>query len=219
LVLFESDGQDNLLDETEINDLRNLSFHQDVGFNVHLPIDIFLGHEREEVRFKGISILKRVIERTRPLNPSVYILHLDLKDESDIDTWQRRITQSLKDIMEYGIESNLISIETLGYPFEWVEGIIKKFGFSICIDIGHILIHGQNLQLYLEKYLPEASVIHLHGFQDGIDHLGIDRLPEPALNLIFSHLRDYEGIVSIEVFSMDDLKGSLSVLEERWRKG
>ncbi len=80
-----------------------------------------------------------------------------------------------------GIEPNRVSIETLGYPFGWVEDIVKEFGFSICLDIGHILLYGQDLKFYLNKYLPETSIIHLHGFQNGIDHLGIDRLPDPTL--------------------------------------
>jgi len=221
MVLFESEGRDNLPNDAEIKALINVSFHQDVEFNIHLPIDIFLGDESEEVRSKGISIIKSIIERTLPLNPSVYILHFDLRDkhgqdESDVETWRSRIIRSAKEMVGCGIEPNRISIETLGYPFEWIEDIVKKFGFSICLDIGHILIHGQDLRLYFEKYLPETSIIHLHGFQNGIDHLGIDQLPESALKLILSCLRNYHGIVSLEVFSIDDLKRSLITLEEKW---
>ena len=116
----------------------------------------------------------------------------------------------------YGIELNRISIETLGYPFEWIEAVVKEFGFSICLDIGHILFYGQDLQSYLDSYLPNTSIIHLHGFQNGIDHLGIDRLPESPLKLILSSLRNYRGIVSLEVFSMEDLNRSLITLEELW---
>ena len=223
LVLFESEGLDNYPDETQMKDLMNFCLKGEVDFNVHLPIDIFLGDSNEEVRFKGISVVKKVIERTRCLKPSLYTLHFDLRDnngreETDIETWRRRIRQSIKEIGEYGIEPSRISIETLSYPFEWIEDIVKEFGFSICLDIGHILIQNQDLRLYLEKYLPETSIMHLHGFQNGVDHLGIDRLPETALELILSRLRDYHGIVSIEVFSVDDLRRSLTVLEEKWER-
>jgi len=223
LVLFESEGEDNLPDEEQINALMNLSLRQGVDFNVHLPVDIFLGDESEEVRSKGVSIVKRVIERTLCLNPSVYILHFDQRNkngqnESDVETWQSRIIRSVEEMIQNGMEPNRIAIETLGYPFEWIEDIVKRFGFSICLDMGHILIHGQNLRLYLKKYLREASIIHLHGFKNGIDHLGIERLPEPTLKLILSHLRYYNGIVSIEVFSIKDLKSSLIILEEKWGK-
>jgi len=224
LVLFESEGQDNHPDEKQINELINLSRSLEVGFNIHLPIDIFLGDKREEARSNGISIVKRMVDRTLCLNPSVYTLHFDLRDkngqdETDVESWQKRIIRSAEEILACGIEPNRISVETLGYPFEWIEDIVKKFGFSICLDIGHILIYGQDPRLYLEKYLPAVSTIHLHGFQNDIDHLSIDRLPEPVLNIILSHLRTYNGIVSLEVFSIDDLKRSLIVLEEKWGEG
>jgi sugar phosphate isomerase/epimerase len=224
LVLFESEGKDNLPDEEEISRLISLSIYHEVNFNVHLPIDIFLGDRSEKVRSKGVSIVKRVIERTLCLNPSVYTLHFDLRnkngrEESDIEAWRRRIIQSVEEVVEYGVGSNRISIETLGYPFEWIEDIIRDFGFSVCLDIGHILIKDQDLRLYLDNYLANTTVIHLHGFQNGIDHLGIDQLPESALKLILSYLRDYHGIVSLEVFSIDDLKRSLITLEEEWVKG
>jgi hypothetical protein len=59
LVLFESEGQDNLPDDVQLSALINFSLHQEVNFNVHLPIDIFLGDESEEVRSQGISIVKK----------------------------------------------------------------------------------------------------------------------------------------------------------------
>ncbi len=221
LVLFESEGLNNLPDEREIKALMDFSLHGKTGFNVHLPIDIFLGDKSEEVRSKGISVLRRVIERTLCLNPSVYILHFDLRnshgqEESDIETWRRRLLRSVEEMAQNGVELNRMAIETLGYPFEWIEDIVEESGFSICLDIGHILIHGQDLKLYLNKYLPKASIIHLHGFQKGIDHLGIDQLSESALEMILTHLHDYHGIVSLEVFSIEDLKRSLVTLEEKW---
>ena len=232
LVLFESKGQDSLPNHIQIKRLIELSHLHRVGFNVHLPIDISLGDECEEVRKNGISIVKKVIKETLCLNPSFYTLHLDhstapayafgsrvkdaLMQDPDIEGWRRRLIPCLKEILDNGIESKRISIETLGYPFEWIEDIIKEFGFSICLDIGHILIHGHDLQSYLEKYLPRTTVIHLHGFQNGVDHLGIEKLSEPVLKTILSHLHHYHGIVSVEVFSIDELKSSLAILEKKW---
>jgi uroporphyrinogen-III synthase/sugar phosphate isomerase/epimerase len=219
LVLFESKGQDNLPNEEQMSSLVNFSKHQAIDFNIHLPIDIFLGDESEEVRSQGISILKRVIERTLRLKPSIYTLHFDIRDqggrdETDIKAWKGRILQSIKEMLKYRIELCRISVETLSYPMEWIEDIIEEFGFSICLDIGHILFYGQNLQSYLEKYLPKTSIIHLHGVQNGVDHQGIDRLPEETLKIIHSYLRNYHGIISIEVFSIGDLKRSLIIVGE-----
>jgi sugar phosphate isomerase/epimerase len=223
LVLFESEGQNNYPDEAELRNLMNFSLDGKINFNIHLPIDIFLGDQDEEVRLRGISVVKKVIERTVCLKPSLYTLHFDIRDqngreETDIKGWRNRILRSAEEMKEEGIELERIAIETLSYPFEWIEDIINKFGFSICLDIGHILIYNLDMHGYLKKYLTQTSIIHFHGVDDGVDHLGIEKLNGKTLDLILSELRNFTGILSLEVFSFDDLKNSLMVLEQKWKK-
>jgi len=234
LVLFESERPDSIPDPVQIDHLIELSKLHQLGFNIHLPLDVSLGDECDDVRTHGISITKTVIERTLPLNPSLYTLHLDFINpptlslrrgeegefvqEKDVEAWRRRVSRSLKEILDNGIEPKRISIETLGYPFEWIEDTVREFGVSVCLDIGHILINGYDLDHYFKTYLPRTSIIHLHGVHNSSDHLGIETLPEPDLNLILSALRRYHGIVSLEVFSINELKSSLSILEEKWIK-
>mgnify|MGYP005833091353 FL=1 len=218
LVLFESTGLNNLPNGEQIQGLGDLRLEKRINFNIHLPIDLYLGDEDEKVRTSGLSTIKKIIEATLCLNPSVYTLHLERKNQAGLEDWQRRLIRSMEEVSGWGIDPGRISIETLGYPFEWIEEIVRDFGFSLCLDIGHILISGQDLELHFEKYLSRTSIIHLHGFEDGIDHLGIDRLTDPVLNLIMDRLRNFRGTVSIEVFSMDHLKRSLVTLEEKWRK-
>jgi hypothetical protein len=224
LVLFESSGEDNLPGEETIRSLRSVSVESSVHFNVHLPIDIFLGDHRGTVRSAGVRIVKKFIERTLPLSPSTYTLHFSPRDEtgqdaSDLVRWKAHLIKSTEEILEVGIQASAISIETLGYPFEWIEDVVKMFGLSTCLDLGHLLLKGFDLRGYLERYLPDASIVHLHGLRNGTDHLGIDHLEGETLNLILSYLRHFQGILSIEVFSFDDLNNSLRVLEERWRTG
>ena len=223
LVLFESEGHDNYPDDTQIKNLMSFCLRQDIAFNIHLPMDIFLGDENQEIRTKAISVVKTVVKRTLCLNPSVYVLHLDLRnlngqEETNIEAWRKRLLRSIEEMAQSGIDLNRIAVETLGYPFEWIEDIVEESGFSICLDIGHILISGQDLKFYLGKYLAKTSIIHLHGYQNGIDHLGIDRLSESTLDMILTHIREYRGIVSVEVFSIEDLKKSLITLEKEWRR-
>ena len=230
LVLFESRSQDNI----QVKRLMELSSLHRVGFNIHLPIDISLGDASEKIRRNGISVVKKLIGQTLCLNPSLYTLHLEFTNppnppllkggkggsmqDPDIEGWRRRLVQCMEEIMDDGIESKRISVENLEYPFEWIEDIVRDFGFSICLDIGHILIHGYDLQHYLKKYLPGTSIIHLYGIQNGTDHLEIGKLSKPVLKTILSCLHHYHGIVSIEVFSIDALKNSLAILEEEWTK-
>jgi sugar phosphate isomerase/epimerase len=223
LVLFESEGQDNYPGEMELRDMMNFCLKGEVSFNIHLPIDLFLGDKNEEIRSRGVSVVKRVINRTLCLKPSLYTLHFDLRDkngreESDIDAWRGRIIRSASEITKWGIEPSRISIETLSYPFEWIEDIVREFGFSICLDIGHLLVSRQEIARYLENYLSKTSIIHLHGVENGVDHLGIDRLNGKMVDLIVSKLQRFTGVLSVEVFSFEDLKNSLEVLEQRWEK-
>ena len=221
LVIFESNGQDNYPTQAELEGLIDLARSQGIGYNIHLPIDVYLGDGSEEIRLSGVSIVRKVMERTLCLNPSLYTLHLDRRketgwEEADLETWRNRIVLSLREILKIGIEPSRLAVETLGYPFEWVEGIVNGFGCSICLDIGHILLCKQDLGLYWRKYRSRTSVVHLHGFRDGIDHIGIGNLERAHLDSILSYLRDFKGVLSIEVFSLDDLKGSLEILEREW---
>ncbi len=229
LVLFESEGKDNYPDDAQIEGLMSFYLRQEIAYNIHLPMDIFLGDENEEVRAKDISVVKEVMERTLRLNPSVYVLHFNFLNppspslpkggfvqETDIEAWRKRLRRTVEEMAAHGIPLNRIAVETLAYPFEWIEDIVDESGFSTCLDIGHILVSGQDLGFYLDKCFSKTSIIHLHGFQGGMDHLGIDRLSEPTLETIFSRLCEYHGIVSLEVFSIEDLKNSLFTLEKKW---
>jgi sugar phosphate isomerase/epimerase len=222
LVIFESHGQDNYPTEEELAGLIDFSRSRGVGYNIHLPIDVYLGDRNEEIRCNGVSIVKKVMERTLCLNPSLYTLHLDrrketVREETDLDGWRRRIAGSLEEILKVGIEPSRVSVETLGYPFEWVEDIVDEFGCSICLDLGHILLCGQNLRHYWQKYRARTSIIHLHGFRAGVDHISMENLGREHLDSILSCLRVFEGILSIEVFSLKDLRGSLEILEREWQ--
>jgi len=218
LVLFESHGQDNLPDEEQIESLRDVRLQQGIDFNIHLPIDLYLGDADEKVRTSGLSTIKKIVEMTLCLNPSVYTLHLEQKNQGELEDWQSRLIRSMEEVCGWSVDPKRITIETLGYPFEWIEEIVRHFGFSICLDIGHILVSGQDLKCHFEKYFSRTSTIHLHGVEDGVDHLGIDRLTDSALNLIMDRLSNFRGTVSIEVFSIDELKRSLVTLEEEWRR-
>ncbi len=223
LVLFESQGEDNFPDKGEVESLREISLREGINYNIHLPIDLSLGDEEKEVRERAIYIISRIIDQTLPLKPTFYTLHLDLKNKEgrnheDIKAWKARLIESLKRITEAEIRGSQISIETLDYPFEWIEDILNNFGFSVCLDVGHIILNKHNLREYLDRYLSKTTIFHLHGCENRVDHLSIDRLSEKQLTLILSYLKDYSGIVSLEVFSIKDLIRSLSVLEEKWLK-
>ncbi|MDI6790574.1 MAG: cobamide remodeling phosphodiesterase CbiR [Thermodesulfobacteriota bacterium] len=218
LILFESK---NLPDREEISDLSALQDKQGLSYNVHLPLDIFLGHPSDKTREEGIAAVHEVVTLTGRLTPSTYTLHYVCGDdcyEKNLSLWQRRIAQSTENILKMGIKPGLISVETLNYPLTWVEDIINDLGLSICLDLGHISLGGGDPLYYLDKYLEKTAIIHLYGVYQGRDHLGLDVLDEAALANWLRLLKEYPGTVSIEVFSFHHLQTSLEVLEKLWEK-
>lgn len=222
LVLFESEGQDNLPSNEDVENLVFLSEDADITYNVHLPIDVFLGDADSAVRNRGIRSVQKVISLTTPLGPSTYTLHLewteaDRGNRQGLDGWKGHLYSSIEEILETGIEPGSISVETLHYPFELVEGIVEDFDLSVCLDLGHIISQGYSITDYAKRYLGKTPVVHLHGAQNGKDHMSVEVLGNDEMRTICGVLNDFGGIVSIEVFSFYDLSTSLKLLETRCR--
>lgn len=104
----------------------------------------------------------------------------------------------------------------LDYPLDLIEDIIMDLNTSVCMDVGHLILQGNDIVDVFNRFSSKISVIHLHGVENQHDHLSLDRLPEQHLNPIIDILKRFTGIVSLEVFSYDRLNPSLLVLEMWW---
>lgn len=219
LVLFESRGEDNLPSTEDIEHLVSISRDHGLTYNVHLPVDIFLGDPDPAVRDRGVWIIQKIMKLTSPLEPSTFTLHFSLRnqegrDDTDLDGWEKRLSASMQELLKHGVASTKISVETLDYPFELVEDIVEHFDLSICLDLGHLILYGYPISDYVKQYLTRTTIVHLHGVKDGKDHISLDTLGKNEVEAICSVLQDFTGTVSLEVFSFEDLRSSLAVLEK-----
>jgi len=222
LLLFESDPDGSLPSKDEIKQLSLLAEKTGIAYNVHLPIDTSISDPDPSKRLQDVETIKRVMDLTSPLEPSTYTLHLPYDGHSDrredVRKWQELISLSMEQIIGEGISGKYISIETLMYPFERVAGILAEFDLSVCIDTGHILLQDIDLKTFYNNYDSMTSIIHLHGVQNGHDHLSLDKLPENPLIAVMEILKRFTGVVSLEVFSYENLKRSLAFLEKCWQE-
>jgi sugar phosphate isomerase/epimerase len=219
LLQFES-AVDSWLSGEEISALSNLSQELDLTYNIHLPTDISIGDPDPVKQQHAVNILIRVIGHVAPLLPTTYTLHVpyhdDLEDKDKISRWQNLVHQNLTKIIKRSGVGKQIAIETLDYPFEIIETIIYDLNLSICMDLGHLIVHGEDLKRVADKYLDKTSIVHLHGVENKKDHLALDRLPERMIEPVFSILKKFSGSVSLEVFSYQYLATSLAFLERCW---
>lgn len=224
LIFFESEGEDNLPSVDDVKQLVSIASDTDLSYNIHLPLDIFLGDADPGVRENGVRCVQKIIELTAPLEPSTYTIHFEIRTPhggncEDLAGWKEQLGDSVEAILNTGIASSSIAVETLHYPFEHVEDIVASLDLSICLDLGHVIAQSYSVSDYARRYLEKTPVVHLHGVRNGKDHRSLDVLDKKILNNVSSVLSSFRGVVSIEVFSFVDLSTSLMLLETQFLGG
>ena len=220
LLLFESLGTDVLPSRAVIAELGRLAGQFDLTYNVHLPTDISISDRDPAQQQRAVKTMIRVMELVRPLDASALILHVPfgekLSDENLVKHWRDRVYQNLTTIKSAVNMQDIIAIETLDYPLELLEDIVLDLDLSICLDLGHLMVYDYNLMEVFNKYSFNTSVIHLHGVENDRDHTTLDWLSEKLTSTVLQILKRFTGVVSLEVFSFDDLDSSLRYIENHW---
>ena len=222
LLLFESTPIDGLPSGEIIGELQALAEEFELHYNIHLPTDISLGDPDPLQRDDAVEKIDRIIHLTSPLSPTTHTLHLPFEETSgrkqNRDQWIERVYHSVRRLVSSGIDGPSISVETLTYPLEWVEGLIQDFHLSVCVDVGHLFLYGYDCKSVFDKYSDQVSVIHLHGIKEDQDHGSLHLLSEKKTDDVMTILKNFTGTVSLEVFSYEDLVSSLCFLEDCWEQ-
>jgi sugar phosphate isomerase/epimerase len=221
LVLFESDEYgSNLPGEDVIAELRQLAQSHDLTYTVHLPLDLRLG-DGDDLRHPSLEKARRVIERTQPLNPFAYVVHLDGKViESDtsaraLDRWQSQAARSLVQVADWAGDAGRVCVENLeNYDPAAFAPVLDIVPVSRCVDVGHLWRLGLDPLPYLQQWHAEGHthVVHLHGVNRR-DHKSLAEMSPDALDPVVQHLlENMRGVVTLEVFGVDDLFSSRAAL-------
>jgi len=222
LLLFESIGPDALPSRTVITELCRLAGEFDLSYNVHLPTDISISDRNPARQRDAVETLVRVIELVHPLCPSSLTLHVPYIEESlkehSVKSWQDRVCKNLEKILSAVENNEIIAIETLDYPLELLEDIIVDLDLAICLDLGHLMVYDYDILEVFNKYSFKTSVLHLHGVENDCDHTTLERLSEKSFETVLRILNRFTGVVSIEVFSFENLDSSLKFLESHLKK-
>lgn len=213
LLFFESRHPDSIPNEREIHELEHLKKEFDLTYNIHLPTDVFIAAANPNERRLAVDTFLQIIEITQILDPVTYTLHIDYSQcPGGESVWMAYAFKGLRTLLESGINPGLISVETLDYSPKLLKDILEEFNLSMCLDIGHMIVHGYDPCDVYQEFKKRISIIHLHGVQNGCDHISLDLLPEKEFKRIEKIIREFTGSLSIEVFSFDDLQRSVSFL-------
>lgn len=220
-LLLLDKGADNYPSPYEIRELARLANDMAFTYNIHLPMDIYLGHEDTTQREKAVDDVKQVVDVTSPLPVSVYVVHVvwmdNNVDQKALALWQKRVRKSVESLIASGIAAADIAVETLDYPINWLDPIIFDLKVSVCMDLGHLWLAGKDPMTIYNTYKKQTRIMHLHGVEKGKDHLSLAKLDSIRRDSVKQILFGFNGIVSLEVFSLKDLESSLTTLELIWQ--
>ncbi|MFZ0133056.1 MAG: cobamide remodeling phosphodiesterase CbiR [Desulfobacterales bacterium] len=221
LLFFESAPADALPGGELIDQLARLSEEFALSYNIHLPIDIDPGGEDETVRVHAVKTISRFIGACAALQPTSFTLHVPLEehrfDRAARGRWETAVKSSFSELLSGGLEGKRLAIETLAYPFSYVEPLIEEFDLSVCIDFGHLALSGQDLGAVFGRNLERTAIVHLHGFDRARDHLSLACAHPKLVEKMVRWIEPFSRCVSLEVFSYAALKSSLEILDKTWR--
>lgn len=218
LLLFES-RPDSLPSKREIEQLRRLQEEQTLHYNVHLPLDLNLCAKNGDEREDAAAAIAGILDLVRPLAATTCTLHLPVnaKDRAGgpcaVRPWQDRALLGLKSLLRrIDLSPRMLSVETLDYPPEWIAPLVERLDLSVCIDVGHVLLHGFDLRPVFNQFRSRITICHLHGVLEGKDHLALQHMDWNHLRIVKTFLSGFTQTVSLEVFSLQNLSESLQAL-------
>jgi sugar phosphate isomerase/epimerase len=221
LILFEvDDGPSNLPAPEVIEELSRLASQHDLTYTVHLPLDLKLGEDGSEDD-PSLVKAKRVIDWTCGLDPWAYVLHLDGKsvrtssDAALIRRWQDHSVRALEIVSAWAGGPDRLAVENLEtYPPDFIQPVVERIPVSRCVDIGHLWLDGHDPLPYLQAALPRTRVVHMHGIAEH-DHRSLAFMPQEQVRAVWNELirANYEGVVTLEMFSEEDFLTSMDILE------
>jgi sugar phosphate isomerase/epimerase len=216
LVLFEVDDYGtNLPDPATIAELKTLATDHALSYTVHLPIDL---DWRDARSFEKIF---RALDATRTLDPFAYILHLDGRmligepSSAAIAQWQSETMRALDRVVAH-IDPSRLCIENLErWAPEFFTAIVAQKNLARCVDVGHLWKQARDPLPHLRAHIAQTRVIHLHGI-NGRDHqsLAWQARDEVTRVLDFLARAEFAGVLTLEVFNVDDFISSHQVVAE-----
>jgi sugar phosphate isomerase/epimerase len=194
-----------------------------------------LASENPKRRAESLQLARDICHQTALLDPAYYILHIPFTRPTLVpvpglyfkaadprigDDWTRRALDSLEELLGAVTESATVLVENINYAPSFLEAFIDEKRCGLCLDLGHLMLGGENVIDRMLRYLPVTSEIHLHGVQGQCDHVSVALLPAELVRECMRCLKrqSYSGLLNLEVFSPDDLTTSLDCIKKALRK-
>lgn len=219
LLFFESAASSTLAHPIDILELKRLAADHELTYTVHLPSDIRLGDPDLNIRRQAVDEIVRLVEELSVLSPRCYDLHVHKSEHLSESQWLANAEQSLAELaLRLGSAKELVAVENIDYPYGMIAPLVAAYGFSRCLDVGHIHRYGHGTD-DMWREVKQARHIHYHGVVDGKDHCAIESSHMELTAELGEELdrSGYDGVVTFEMYSMAKLDASLEIIGQAWK--
>ena len=231
ILLFHTPSLHNIPGPKKIRALREIGKQKNVTYTVHLPDSLEIASTDSSRRKETLRLAREICLRLEALDPKHYVLHIPFTaptlvpvpglyfhtgNEQNWNEWTKRALESLE-MLEEGIgQGHKLLVENINYSPSFLEPFWEQGLCALCLDIGHLMLGGENVTEVMKRYLNVTRAIHLHGVQGYDEHLSLSILPENVVQGWLGCLRmaSYQGLIVLEVFNPEDLEESMDLLLE-----
>jgi sugar phosphate isomerase/epimerase len=219
LLLF--DVERDVPGAEDVAQLVRLKHEHALSYTLHTPLDASLASADEARRLAGVDKVRRAIDWARPLAPLAHTVHVYLGDgerdpspPADLDAWRERARRSLETIVR-DVPPAAVCVECIDYDFALIAPVVRALELSVALDLGHALRDRLPLAPLVDEWLPRTRVLQLHGTRpDGRDHKSLAHAPRAEIDWLLKTLaaRQFDGVLTLEVFDPSDLEESLALV-------
>lgn len=213
LLFFE--GKVSCLPEKgEWEKLLSLKERHGLSYNIHMPSDDNLASEHLEERQRALESHKRLFDLTAPFSPVTHTIHLECPEGASPAAWMEAAQESLTALSEI-IDPSSITVETLDYDLLPLADTLETLGFSVCLDLGHLVHFGLPIEETIERFAPICRMVHLHGVAEGKDHRALPLMDPAIFDRLLPFLSTYTHTLCLEVFKAAPCFESIDYLAEK----
>jgi hypothetical protein len=175
-----------------------------LSFHVHLPLDLPWQASMQEVS----TAMRGLINKVRYLSPRCFVLHPPGPD---------LLPEMAALFREMDIDPARVLLENVdGQDLTELAPVIASAGFSVCLDLGHMLAFGQRHILDDPRLTGRVAMIHAYAPGPRGEHKSLALLDAEGLAALAQCLTllPADGTLMVECFRPADLLSSLQALGE-----
>lgn len=219
LTLFDGPFGSNIPSPRETAEIQAAARGLGVTISAHMPASIDLGSPDASVRAESAELFRRTVGAIEPMEPSVYVLHASVTPVAPqlVSEWIEREAAELSRLIGMLDSPRQIAIENVEPSFSVERGLIAELDTSVCVDVGHLVMHGLDVEPFAAEWAHRCTAVHVHGSKPGgPDHRSLAEMDPRELADVFAIFEriGFSGVMTMEVFGMDDFTSSMDAVHK-----